>query len=217
MHKVRLGLSAGILIAWGVGTGAAFWHLEAAYMRPASRPRGAATATPERCPPSPIPSLETDQGRLVLNSGKPLLLNFWNPTCSCSRYNEAHVRDLVKEFRPRGVRFITVVECGASYQERTTAMAAWQGRDVPSDAVVLDGGGKIARTFGVWAAPAAVLLDSGGHVTYVGAYNIARYCDNRDTAWAEQALDALLAGYKPTRPRTPFFGCQVLPQAPIPR
>jgi hypothetical protein len=54
-------------------------------------------------------------------------------------------------------------------------------------------------------------VDARGRIVYTGAYNIGRYCTNERTAYAQQALEALLAGRTPPRAKTPFYGCQ-LPQ-----
>ena len=200
-----------LLMLWGAGTLAAFWQLEAQYLRPVPRPAGAVLAQPDRLPMSPVATLTTDRGDIALNHLGPItLLNFWNPACSCSRYMEGPVRRLAREYGPRGVRLITVVECGALESERADALAAWRGRGLSAFAVAADPGGGIARRFGVWAAPAAVILNRRGRVAYVGAYNAARYCDNRETAWAAQALAAIVADRTPPRTTSAFYGCQVL-------
>ncbi len=210
-------LIAGVCAAWGVGMLLAFWQVEGRYLRPASRPAGAADLAPERLPLSPVAALETERGTLSLrHPGSVLLLNFWNPACPCSRFNEAHVARIAQEFGGRGVRIVTVVECGLSAQETADALAAWRSREENVFAVTADPGGRIARAFGVWAAPAAVILNAAGQVAFVGGYNAARFCEDRRTAWAERALDSLLAGQKPLHAKTLFYGCQVLSQPAAP-
>jgi hypothetical protein len=204
-------LLPGLLAFWGLGTVAAFWHFEGQYLRPAARPAGAATVLPNTLPT--VPTLTTDRGTIRLGGPGPItLINFWNPDCPCSRYAEAHVRRLGQQYGAHGVRLVTVVECGRAASVQQTAMQAWQGRGLTDFAAAPDPGGQVARAFGVWAAPAAVILDSRGRVAYLGAYNAARYCNDTHTAWAQQALDAVLAGRKPTRAKTLFFGCQVVGQ-----
>lgn len=200
-----------LVTCWVVGLAGAFWHLEWQYLRPVRRPNGAAQAHPERQPLAPLPELASDRGILLLSGAQPItLLNFWNPDCLCSRYNERHAGQLAESTAPRGVRAVTVVECGDSESEKQAALAAWRARGYTVFAVVADPGGKSARAFGVWAAPAAVILNGQSRVVYVGAYNAARYCDNARTAWAAQALDATLNGRPPHRATSPFFGCQVI-------
>ena len=205
-----LGIMA-LLLVWGSSTALAFWHFEGQYLRPVSRPAGAATAQIERLPPLPYSILETDAGKIDLRGEQPVtLLNFWNPACPCSRFAESDVRRLIQTYRPAGVRFITIIAAGASAQDRREAASAWQARGITGTAALADGSNQIAQKFGVWAAPAAVILDRHGRVAYVGAYNAARYCHDPNTAWASKALAAIAHGQKPPRAKTLFFGCQLL-------
>lgn len=181
-------------------------------MRPAARPKGAIAAEPERGMRAPVSTLSTDRGRIHLNGPSPItLINFWNPSCPCSRYAERQARRLADRFAGQGVRLITLVE-GVEDTPRDIAggLAAWKRRGDSRFAVAADPGGALARRFGVWAAPAAVVLDQDGQVRYVGSYNAARFCDNRRTAWAEQALESLLDRRSPAKSSSPFYGCQVL-------
>ena len=203
-----------LIALWGTGIVGAFWYLEWQYLRPVGRPAGAADLTPATLPLSPLATIEVEEGEVqALRSDGLLppvtLLNFWNPSCPCSRYMEGHVQSLSARFAAQGIRLITLVECGASAEERNAARKAWRARSGGAGRMSLDPGGTVARTFGVWAAPAAVVLNQRGQVIYVGAYNAARYCDNRETAWAEQAIEATLAHRLPRCSKAPFFGCQV--------
>jgi peroxiredoxin len=205
----RRTLSAFIL-AWAFLTLAAFWRMEGQYLRPVPRPKGAADLQTGVI--SPVAMVWTDRGVVPLSRTKSIvLLNFWNPTCPCSRFMEGHVRKLGDQYGKMGVQLVTVVECGKSQSDVEDALAVWRGRDLPSFAVVADPNGRIARQYGVWAAPAAVIIDAKGRVQYVGAYNVARYCDSSKTAYASMALAAIVAGKKPPRAKTAFYGCQVTP------
>lgn len=201
---------AAFVLAWAFFTVAAFWELEGQYLRPAARPEGAANPQPGST--SPVPWVSTDRGmvKLARPSGV-VLLNFWNPTCPCSRFMEGHVRALGDEYGRRGVQLVTVVECGKSASDRQQALSEWSSRGLTAFAAVADPDGRIARKFGVWAPPAAVIIDREGHVAYVGAYNVARYCDDTHSAYAAIALAAVLAGRRPPRASLPFYGCQLVP------
>ena len=205
-------IKTGILLtAWGTLTVGAFWQREGRYLLPVPRPAGAALLRPETKPPAPIALLKTEQGGISLQAGQPItLLNFWSPSCGCSRYMETHVRALRARYAPQGVRFVTIIESEDAPNEALTAYHL-RGLALP---VVVDNHGETARKFGVWAAPAAVILDSQGIVRYLGAYNIARYCDSDKTAFAQQALEALTQGKAPPQSRLPFFGCQVVAKFP---
>lgn len=198
----------GILLAGWLGLiGLTYWRMELRFLTPAARPVGAATIDPETRPPTPVSVLQTDAGTRHLQ-GKITLLNFWSPDCACSRFMEPHVRDLVRRFAPRGVQCITLILLNDPHHSEAEALQLWRRRGIPTPALV-DRGGTLARRFGVWAGPAAVIINAQGQIVYLGAYNIGRYCNNEQTAYAQQALEAVLAGRKPPRARTPFYGCQV--------
>ncbi len=210
---MRLGSSIGVgllLLLWGAGTVLAFWHFEGQYLRPVSRPAGAAVAHPEALPPPPYAVLDTRQGPVRLAGPEPVtVLNFWNPHCPCSRFAEGDVRGLLNDYRPRGVRFVTVIASGPTTADQSAASEAWQARAITDPYTLVDADNRVARRFGVWAAPAAVILDARGRVAFTGAYNVARYCHDPKTAWAKKALAAVLDGRKPPRTKTLFFGCQL--------
>ena len=200
-----------LLTLWAGGTIGAFWHFEGQYLRPVPRPSGAAIAHPETFPAPPQITLATEQGVVSLTGPQPItVLNFWNPHCPCSRFAESDVRRLIRLYGPTGVRFITVVASGPAIPDKQEALTAWQNRGIPGTLTAIDGDNQIARRFGVWAAPAAVILNRQGRVAYTGAYNAARYCHDPHTAWGEKALAAVVQGQKPPRSKTLFFGCQLL-------
>jgi len=198
-----------ILAFWLVLIGVTYWRMELRFLTPAPRPAGAAEIDPTQQPPAPVQQLQTDAGARALH-GRITLLNFWSPDCACSRFMEPHVRDLVARFQPHGVQLITVILTDDTRASDEEVLGWWRARGIQTPALV-DRGGRLARQFGVWAGPAAVIVDARGRIVYTGAYNIGRYCTNERTAYAQQALEALLAGRTPPRAKTPFYGCQ-LPQ-----
>jgi len=204
VSKLYTGL---IVLGWVTLLAITYWRMELRFLTPASRPSGARVIRAETQPPAPFDHLRTDAGVLELR-GKITLVNFWSPYCACSRFMEPHVRELVQRFQPFGVQFITVIITNDRRVSESEALENWRRRGIPTPAVV-DPEGALAREFGVWAGPAAVIINREGRIVYVGAYNIGRYCSNERTAYAQQALEAVLMGRKPPRASTPFYGCQV--------
>ncbi|MGF1534580.1 MAG: hypothetical protein ACFCUI_12825 [Bernardetiaceae bacterium] len=70
---------------------------------------------------------------------------------------------------------------------------------------VIDTTQQIATACGIYATPQATLLTPDGKVFYRGNDNVSRYCTDRQTNFAEQALMAYLDGKNP-----PDFGHQAL-------
>ena len=121
---------------------------------------------------------------------KPLFLHFFNPDCPCSRFNEDHVRDLIRKHRDT-TTFVAVIEP--------------EGGPVNLDAVeivahkfgiraVLDADGEIGRALGVYSTPQAVVVATDGRLYFRGNYNLARYCTDARTEFARLALEHTLSG-----------------------
>ena len=207
----NIALSSWITL-WALTVCGAFWRFEWRYLRPVARPAGTSAVPVARL----LGVLQSQMGPVSLDHpGTTTLLNFWAPSCACSRYNETHVANLIQAYGQRGVRFITVLECGQSAGDQEDAQDRWRERRFPNHPYALDPGGKAARQFGVWAAPAAVILDRNGNVRYVGGYNAARFCDDKRTAWAAAALEATVGDRRPKVSTAPFYGCQVTPAGSV--
>ena len=71
---------------------------------------------------------------------------------------------------------------------------------------------QIAAACGVYATPQAAIITPDGRLFYRGNYNLSRYCTDRSTNFAEQALGALLDGKNPPdfgKNATRAYGCEL--------
>lgn len=153
-------LAFGLILVWGALVASTFWRMELRFLRPAERPQGARAIDPTTRPQVPLSGLHTDRGVIPLR-GALTLVNFWSPDCACSRFMERHVRELVETYRPRGVRFITVII--ADRENPSTLLHLWQRTGIDTPAVP-DPEGAIARQMGVWAGPAGLFLTKRGEL-----------------------------------------------------
>ncbi len=196
------------ITVWGMVVAGAFWHYDVSYMRPVAPQAGAIAAHPGLASPPPVATLISTDGPVsVAVPGAVTVINFWNPHCICSQDNEPVVRGLVGEFAPQKVRWITIAEYRKG--KGADAVQAFYRRHLPAMPVVEDHGGNLARKFGVYATPGAVIVNRRGSVVYTGGYNAARFCHSLPTAWVRQALQSVCAGELPPHPTTPFYGCRV--------
>ncbi|MEM6299939.1 MAG: hypothetical protein AAF740_14720, partial [Bacteroidota bacterium] len=77
---------------------------------------------------------------------------------------------------------------------------------------LLDQEKVLTESCGVYATPQAVLITPDGKLFYRGNYNVSRYCTDRSTRFAEQAIGALLAGENPPdfgELATTAYGCEL--------
>lgn len=135
---------------------------------------------------------------------RPVLLNFYNPDCPCSRYNAKHLRSLVWRFG-RQVTFIAILQ--GKDPQRLKEQFEQAGAPMAS---LVDTNGEIAGACSVISSPQAVLLDCNRRIYFRGNYNQARYCYRKETEFARIAMEALLSGNPcPAFPRsaTTAYGC----------
>lgn len=146
----------------------AFWWQDLRYSLPTPVPAGLKA-----------PAIGTPVSALA--SGRPTLLNFYNPSCPCSRFNLPHLQEIARHLGGRG-RMVLVLPPKATVP------------DVPGADVLRDREGRLAAQLGVYASPQAVVLDAEGRIAYRGNYNTARYCRSPKTEFARIAFEAVLAG-----------------------
>jgi AhpC/TSA family len=169
-----------ITIAWlallFTGIAFLFWHSEFVYSLPTPIPRNYQVVKPGAV----INILEN----LHIKKSKPVFLHFFNPDCPCSKFNVAHFKSLVKQYGDL-VTFAIVVMNNKKYtaEEIQNKFAL----DIP---VFFDT--SIARSCGVYSTPQAVIIDINQKLYYRGNYNKSRYCTDKRSNYAQQALDSLL-------------------------
>lgn len=124
------------------------------------------------------------------DAARPLFLHFFNPGCPCSRFNQDHVRDLIRAHRGR-VTIVAVIEPEGGPVAAQAVVRAERELGVP---VLLDADGSIASRLGVYSSPQAVVVTPAGALYYRGNYNLARYCTDSRTEFARMAIEHVLAG-----------------------
>jgi hypothetical protein len=118
--------------------------------------------------------------------GKPYFVHFYNPECPCSRFNIPHFRSLVIKYGDR-INFSIVVMSA----EKEVSAAEIRERfdlDIP---VSFDT--SIADSARVYSTPQAFLADGSMKMYYRGNYNKSRFCEDKNTNYAQMSIDSLLA------------------------
>jgi thiol-disulfide isomerase/thioredoxin len=172
----------GIVIVWlvilVVTTGVLFWYNEWIYSLP-----------------TPVPVsyklVRTNKhisvvGKLKANPDKPVFLHFFNPDCPCSRFNLPHFRELVKKYGDR-VTFVAVPMIMLGHDYTDEEIRKKLDLDIP---VWREAG--VAEAVGVYSTPQAVVVNTKNDLYYRGNYNKSRYCSDKRSNYAEQAIVSLL-------------------------
>jgi peroxiredoxin len=145
-------------------------------------------------------SLSQYQGRIVV-------LEFWSFKCPVSLAYRERMQELEKKFRPRGVVFLAI----ASNRNEPPVEVARNAQNLKmSYPVLLDTDGAVAERMGATHAPSVFILDRGGVLRYRGAIdNNKMPGQGGRVAYAEDAVEALLAGRTVQVPETREFGCTI--------
>lgn len=175
--------------------GILFWRNEWVYSLPTPVPHQYVAIEPGR----PV-----DLSRQVnIDPQKPLFLHFFNPACPCSRFNMPHFKSLVKEYG-NAVNFAMVLMSDQQYTEKEIQ----EKYDLPIP-VYFDS--AIAASCGVYSTPQAVIINNDQRLHYRGNYNKTRYCTDKKTNYARQALEALINKHPMALDvfATRAYGCQL--------
>lgn len=192
-----------ILAVWLIGTAGAL----------------TATALPKLLPRE-APAVIKESGlaqefHLPLNLGnqvlgkeeKPIWINAWRYGCPCSADREKEVRQLLKEF---GGEFEVLHLISPGLSPEAEVLKEWHSKGIPGE-VLIDPEGDSALKLGLWAAPTALILDSGGSVVFRGSYNVARSCFDDKTSFGRMALTVAAQGGRPEVKEVPSYGCSIIP------
>jgi hypothetical protein len=174
-----------------------FWYQDLRYFFPTPKPSDLVL--------KPVGAMLISSVSAIPQSDKPVFLHFFNPECPCSKFNLAHVRELVGKYGDQ-VNFIAVLQSPDS----VTAINSYKQThlNIP---YLLDIQGEIADSCGVYSTPQAVILTAEYKLFYRGNYNTSRYCTNQKTQFAKIAIDSLLHNHRPPHfvNLTPAYGCQL--------
>ncbi|AFM03792.1 thiol-disulfide isomerase-like thioredoxin [Bernardetia litoralis DSM 6794] len=174
-----------------------FWWQEWQYLLPTPIPEGYQEVFMGKEIPRDVLLQLSEIKKKSESKQKPIFLHFFSPFCPCSKFNIAHINYLVERYGNE-VDFYAVIFNDSEYDIEFIDFSEKYNIPIPT---ILDKNSNIAASCGVYATPQAAIITSERKLYYKGNYNVSRYCNNRDTNFAEQALGALLEGKNP-----PDFG-----------
>jgi hypothetical protein len=172
----KLFVAAWLLLLLG-GISYLFWYNEWKYSLP--------TPVPANYRPAQLGNHIDLENKISSASGKPLFIHFFNPECPCSRFNMKHFKSLVKQYQDQ-ISFAIVV---LNKDKHYTAKEIQNKFDLNLPVYFEE---SIAKTCGVYSTPQAVLLDRSQRLYYRGNYNRSRYCTDKNSNYAQMAVDSLL-------------------------
>ena len=192
----KLLLACWLLMIFG-GICSMFWYNEWKYSLP--------TAVPQNYKAVNIGDHVYLGGKIKSDPDKPLFIHFFNPDCPCSRFNVPHFKSLVKKYGNQFTFAVVVINKDKIYTPKD--IKDKYDLDMP---VLCDT--TIATVCGVYSTPQAVIIDGSQQLYYRGNYNKSRYCTDKNSDYAQMAIDSLLSkNNKPVFNQYALvpYGCQV--------
>jgi hypothetical protein len=153
------------------------WHEDWKYSLP--------TPVPEKYDPAKPVDGSYLRSRLSLPGDKPFFIHFFNPECPCSRFNIPHIKSLVHKYGDK-INFVIVVPSADTKYDVAYIRKKFD-LEIP---VYFDK--LIADSCGVYSTPQAVIIKNSGELYYRGNYNKSRFCADKNTNYAQMAVDSLL-------------------------
>jgi hypothetical protein len=193
MRRLLLGIWIMILLT---GICYLFWHEDWKYSLP--------TPVPKNYNPVEIGAV-VNINHKVRSDNRPSFVHFFNPDCPCSRFNIPHFRSLVRKYGDKINFAVVVMHKDAKYSE--DKIRDKFELDIP---VYFDQ--SIANTCGVYSTPQAVLIGADQKLYYRGNYNKSRFCSDKNTNFAQMAIDSLLgnhSAFKPGQAALKSYGCSL--------
>jgi peroxiredoxin len=147
------------------------------------------------------------QHTLAQHAGKIVVLEFWSFKCPVSLGYRERMAALHDKYQTRDVVFLAIASSRNETPEEVGRNA--ENLKIPYP-VLLDTGGEVAETLGAVHAPSLFILDRAGSLRYRGAVDNNRLPGKGGRiAFAEMAIEALLAGKPVPEPETRDFGCTI--------
>lgn len=140
-------------------------------------------------------------------AGKIVVLAFWSFKCPTALAYDDRLAALRDKYGSQGVVVLAVASNANESKEELQRNAANLKISFP---ILLDTDGIVADRLGATITPSLFILDRGGILRYRGALdNREKPGDRRREAYAEDAIDSILAGKPVATPETQAMGCSI--------
>lgn len=163
-------------------------------------------------PPLDLPDTDGLRHSLDDDAGAAATVVVW--TCNHCPYALAwhdRIADVARDYSDRGVRFVAVNSNDAG-RYPADSLEAMRDRVAAEDwpfPYLHDSSQDAARAWGAATTPHVFALDSERRLRYEGAPDPDYGAPAHEAVWLREALDHILAGRQPARPRTEPVGCSI--------
>lgn len=181
-------------------------------------PAAAVPAVGQSAPEFTLSDLSGKPVKLSDFKGRYVVLEWVNPDCPYVRrhYDSANMPALQKEAGGKKVAWLSINSTRPGHSDFKTPeqMATWtKQKSATPSATLLDGDGKVGRSYGAATTPHMYIIDPKGQLIYAGAIDDKRSASLEETKTAKNyvrlALGEALDGKPITTASTVAYGCTV--------
>jgi len=158
-----------------------------------------------------LPDVSGTTRSLQLYSGKLVVFVFWSFKCPVSLAYDDRIEGLQNKYGDKGVTVFRIASAANETSAEIRANTANLKLTVP---VLLDSEGNFAEKLGATHTPSVFILDGSMILRYKGALDNNKKPGESDRiAYAENAIDSILAGRPVAVSETRPFGCSIKRQS----
>lgn len=170
--------------------------------------------------PAPSFDLEGSPKNISLKDlrGKYVVLEWYNDGCPFVRkhYDSKNMQGLQEKYKGK-VHWLTINSSAVGRQGHlenvSSAKEMYSKEQMASLSLLLDGNGKVGKSYGAKTTPHMYIIDPKGKLVYQGGIDSVASADSSDikgaTNYVAKALDEALAGKKISMAKTQPYGCSV--------
>ena len=135
-------------------------------------------------------------GRLMDSIGglqqKTTLVHFWDSECSCNRFNEPHVNELIEIYAQQNIQFIVVARIFNLESKKEVLERARQIFNHPAVVSVI--ADDEVNLDSMPSMPAVAVLSKQQKLMYFGPYSVGAVCNVKNGSFVEKSLDGIIKG-----------------------
>lgn len=140
------------------------------------------------------------------DSAKASVLVFLSSRCPCSSSHEASLKELAREYAPKGIRFVGLNSNADEEPVEVREHFKHSGFSFP---VVRDRASAVADRLGALKTPHAFVISREGEILYQGGVDDSARADRAKNHFLRAALEAVAQGKTPEVREARALGCRI--------
>ena len=149
--------------------------------------------------------LSTFVNNVGSNGDAITVVHFWDPACSCNKFNEPHVNDLIKTYSGQNLRFVIVARVKDASLTKQVLAKASKVFNHPAVVRVVSEHDVDLETMP--SSPAVAVINSQRNLMYFGPYSVGAVCNVENGAFVEKALQQMSQGNVKKQLNVLAMGC----------